>query len=48
MPGGKLIYLSLGSNLGDRAVNLERAIQGLTNPVLNFARAKLKGGNGNQ
>jgi 2-amino-4-hydroxy-6-hydroxymethyldihydropteridine diphosphokinase len=26
MPGGKLIYLSLGSNLGDRAANLERAI----------------------
>ena len=29
MPGGKLIYLSLGSNLGDRAVNLERAITAL-------------------
>src|SRR6267154_905995 len=26
MLGGKLIYLSLGSNLGDRAENLERAI----------------------
>jgi|SRR5579872_2667359 len=26
MAGGKLIYLSLGSNLGDRAANLERAI----------------------
>jgi 2-amino-4-hydroxy-6-hydroxymethyldihydropteridine diphosphokinase len=26
MPGGKRIYLSLGSNLGDRAANLERAI----------------------
>src|ERR1700687_6478861 len=26
MSGGKLIYLSLGSNLGDRAANLERAI----------------------
>ena len=26
MPVGKLIYLSLGSNLGDRAANLERAI----------------------
>jgi len=29
MPGGKLIYLSLGSNLGDRAANLERAITAL-------------------
>ncbi len=29
MLGGKLIYLSLGSNLGDRAANLERAIAGL-------------------
>jgi 2-amino-4-hydroxy-6-hydroxymethyldihydropteridine diphosphokinase len=29
MPGGKLIYLSLGSNLGDRAANLERAIAAL-------------------
>jgi len=29
MSGGKLIYLSLGSNLGDRAVNLERAITAL-------------------
>src|ERR1700686_3621758 len=29
MPGGKLIYLSLGSNLGDRAANLERAIKAL-------------------
>src|ERR1700676_3684210 len=26
MSGGNLIYLSLGSNLGDRAANLERAI----------------------
>jgi 2-amino-4-hydroxy-6-hydroxymethyldihydropteridine diphosphokinase len=26
MPDGKLIYLSLGSNLGDRAANLESAI----------------------
>src|SRR6202521_6052044 len=26
MPDGKLIYLSLGSNLGDRTANLERAI----------------------
>jgi len=29
MPDGKLIYLSLGSNLGDRAANLERAIAAL-------------------
>jgi 2-amino-4-hydroxy-6-hydroxymethyldihydropteridine diphosphokinase len=29
MPGSKLIYLSLGSNLGDRAANLERAISAL-------------------
>ena len=29
MLGGKLIYLSLGSNLGDRAENLERAIAAL-------------------
>jgi 2-amino-4-hydroxy-6-hydroxymethyldihydropteridine diphosphokinase len=29
MPGGKLIYLSLGSNLSDRAANLERAIAAL-------------------
>jgi 2-amino-4-hydroxy-6-hydroxymethyldihydropteridine diphosphokinase len=29
MPDGKLIYLSLGSNLGDRAANLERAIGAL-------------------
>lgn len=30
MADGKLIYLSLGSNLGDRAANLERAIDGLS------------------
>ena len=30
MPDGKLIYLSLGSNLGDRAANLERAIDSLS------------------
>jgi 2-amino-4-hydroxy-6-hydroxymethyldihydropteridine diphosphokinase len=30
MAGGKLIYLSLGSNLGDRAANLERAIEALS------------------
>jgi 2-amino-4-hydroxy-6-hydroxymethyldihydropteridine diphosphokinase len=29
MPGGKLIYLSLGSNLGDRAANLELAFAAL-------------------
>jgi 2-amino-4-hydroxy-6-hydroxymethyldihydropteridine diphosphokinase len=29
MAEGKLIYLSLGSNLGDRAANLERAIAAL-------------------
>jgi len=29
MPGSKIIYLSLGSNLGDRAANLERAIAAL-------------------
>jgi 2-amino-4-hydroxy-6-hydroxymethyldihydropteridine diphosphokinase len=29
MPDGQLIYLSLGSNLGDRAENLERAITAL-------------------
>jgi 2-amino-4-hydroxy-6-hydroxymethyldihydropteridine diphosphokinase len=30
MADGKVVYLSLGSNLGDRAANLERAIQTLT------------------
>jgi 2-amino-4-hydroxy-6-hydroxymethyldihydropteridine diphosphokinase len=30
MAESKLIYLSLGSNLGDRAVNLERAIEALS------------------
>jgi len=29
MAEGKLIYLSLGSNLGDRAANLERAVRAL-------------------
>lgn len=29
MAEGKLIYLSLGSNLGDRAANLERAVEAL-------------------
>jgi subtilisin family serine protease len=47
--------INFGDNITDSKVaitkpriNLERAIQGLTNPVLNFAWAKLKGGNGNQ
>ena len=30
MANGKLIYLSLGSNLGNRAANLERAIEALS------------------
>jgi 2-amino-4-hydroxy-6-hydroxymethyldihydropteridine diphosphokinase len=30
MANGELIYLSLGSNLGDRAANLERAIEALS------------------
>jgi 2-amino-4-hydroxy-6-hydroxymethyldihydropteridine diphosphokinase len=30
MVNGKLIYLSLGSNLGDRAANLERAVEFLS------------------
>ena len=30
MADGKLIYLSLGSNLGDRAANLERAVESLS------------------
>jgi 2-amino-4-hydroxy-6-hydroxymethyldihydropteridine diphosphokinase len=30
MAEGKLIYISLGSNLGDRAANLERAIEALS------------------
>jgi 2-amino-4-hydroxy-6-hydroxymethyldihydropteridine diphosphokinase len=29
MPDGTLIYLSLGSNLGDRALNIQRAIEAL-------------------
>jgi subtilisin family serine protease len=51
----KTRLINLGDNITDTKVaiikprmNLERAIQGLTNPVLNFAWAKLKGGNGNQ
>jgi 2-amino-4-hydroxy-6-hydroxymethyldihydropteridine diphosphokinase len=38
MPGGKLIYLSLGSNLGDRAVNLERAITALSGTGIQVLR----------
>jgi 2-amino-4-hydroxy-6-hydroxymethyldihydropteridine diphosphokinase len=30
MAEGKVIYLSLGSNLGDRAANLERAVEALS------------------
>jgi subtilisin family serine protease len=51
----KTRLINFGDNITDTKVaitkprvNLERAIQGLTNPVLNFAWAKLKGGNGNQ
>jgi subtilisin family serine protease len=47
--------VNFGDNISDTKVaitkprlNLERAIQGLTNPVLNFASATLIGGNGNQ
>ncbi len=38
MPGGKLIYLSLGSNLGDRAANLERAITALSGTGIQVLR----------
>jgi 2-amino-4-hydroxy-6-hydroxymethyldihydropteridine diphosphokinase len=38
MPGGKLIYLSLGSNLGDRAANLERAIAALPHAGVHVLR----------
>jgi subtilisin family serine protease len=51
----KTRLVNFGDNITDTKIaitkprlNLERAIQGLTNPVLNFAWAKLKGGNGNQ
>jgi subtilisin family serine protease len=51
----KARLINFGDNITDPKVaitkprlNLERAIQGLTNPVLNFAWARLKGGNGNQ
>jgi 2-amino-4-hydroxy-6-hydroxymethyldihydropteridine diphosphokinase len=38
MLGGKLIYLSLGSNLGDRAANVERAIAALPDAQVNVLR----------
>ena len=38
MLGGKLIYLSLGSNLGGRAVNLERAIAAFPEAGVNILR----------
>jgi len=38
MPVGKLIYLSLGSNLGDRAANLERAITALSGTGIQVLR----------
>jgi 2-amino-4-hydroxy-6-hydroxymethyldihydropteridine diphosphokinase len=38
MHEGKLIYLSLGSNLGDRAANLERAIEALPEIGVNVLR----------
>src|SRR5271169_4459250 len=42
MVDGKLIYLSLGSNLGDRAANLERAIRALPDAgVRVFRRSSL-------
>jgi 2-amino-4-hydroxy-6-hydroxymethyldihydropteridine diphosphokinase len=38
MADAKLIYLSLGSNLGDRAANLERAIEALSEIGVQFLR----------
>jgi 2-amino-4-hydroxy-6-hydroxymethyldihydropteridine diphosphokinase len=38
MLGSKLIYLSLGSNLGDRAANLERAIAALREACVRVLR----------
>src|SRR5271169_703344 len=38
MVDGKLIYLSLGSNLGDRAANLERAISTLPDAGMRVLR----------
>jgi len=38
---GKLIYLSLGSNLGDRAANLERAIAALPEAGVRVLRRSL-------
>jgi 2-amino-4-hydroxy-6-hydroxymethyldihydropteridine diphosphokinase len=38
MENGKLIYLSLGSNLGDRAANLNRAVEALAEIGVQFLR----------
>jgi 2-amino-4-hydroxy-6-hydroxymethyldihydropteridine diphosphokinase len=38
MADGKLIYLSLGSNLGDRAANLERAVEALSETSVRVLR----------
>jgi 2-amino-4-hydroxy-6-hydroxymethyldihydropteridine diphosphokinase len=38
MPDGNRIYLSLGSNLGDRAENLARAVDGLPGAGINVLR----------
>jgi 2-amino-4-hydroxy-6-hydroxymethyldihydropteridine diphosphokinase len=38
MPEGALTYLSLGSNLGDRAANLDRAIAALLNAGVRLLR----------
>ena len=38
MPDSKLIYLSLGSNLGDRAANLDRAIAALPDAAVRTLR----------
>jgi 2-amino-4-hydroxy-6-hydroxymethyldihydropteridine diphosphokinase len=38
MPDGKLIYVSLGSNLGDRAANIERAISALPEAGIRLLR----------
>lgn len=38
MPDGKRIYLSLGSNLGDRAANLNRAISALNEAGIRVLR----------
>jgi 2-amino-4-hydroxy-6-hydroxymethyldihydropteridine diphosphokinase len=41
MLGGSLIYLSLGSNVGDRAANLERAIAALREAGVQVLRRSL-------